>query len=318
MMEDAWFRKEGFYSNPFSIRPAAFHDEIIGQKIEPVIQKIEEGSVLFVEAPLGSGKTTLTKRIIRSLKGKSKIIYYCHVHSERINVEDLLRGASFSSKVFGMLPKAAVLLIDEAAEITPEDGEEVLRYIEQGNIKSAVFFGTKYSQKRFPEGLAKLINGNVVKLSFLTPEQAVQIIRKRIGNLKLITDDMIRQAFVRVNYNPRRLLEACEDICREASLGTVKSEILEKVLGHPKIEKTAEKPKKAVKPKVEELKAEIVVEKPAKAPAKKKKKARQKPAEVIIHEVEMESTNNFDLNNIRTYEEEMELIKQQAEEKESQ
>jgi hypothetical protein len=298
-MEEAWFRKEGFYSNPFSIKPAAFHDEIIGYKLEPVIQKIDEGAVLFVEAPLGSGKTTFTKRIIRSLKGKSKIIYYSHTHSERINVGKLLRGATFSAKVFGMLPKNAVMLIDEAAGIGHEDGEEILKFVEQGNLKSAVFFGTKYFPKKFPQGLAKLINGNVIKISYLTPEQAVQIIRRRIGSLKLITDDVIRQAFVRVNYNPRRLLEACEDICREAALGsTAKSEIVEKVLGN--------------------LRPEPV--KVSKAPARKKarKAAKKQPPErIVIHEVHVGGEDNFDLKNIRTYEEEMDLIKQQAEEKES-
>ncbi|MFH1182175.1 MAG: hypothetical protein V1702_04410 [Candidatus Woesearchaeota archaeon] len=295
-MEEAWFRKEGFYSNPFSIKPAAFHDEIIGYKLEPVMQRIDDGAVLFVEAPLGSGKTTLTKRIIRNLKGKSRIIYHSHMHSERINVGKLLKGASFSAKVFGMLPKGAVMLVDEAAEIRPEDGEEILKFVEQGNLKSAVFFGTKYFPKRFPEGLAKLINGNVVKLSYLTPEQAVQMIRRRIGSLKLITDDMIRQAFVRVNYNPRRLLEACEDICREAALGTTaKTEIVEKVLG-------SMRPVKASAP----------------AERKSRKSAKKQPsASVVIHEVHVGAEDNFDLKNIRTYEEEMELIRQQAEEKES-
>lgn len=296
-MEEAWFRKEGFYSNPFSIKPAAFHDEVIGYKLEPVLQKIDSGAVLFVEAPLGSGKTTLTKRIIRSLKGKSKIIYYSHTHSERINVENLLRGTSFSAKVFGMLPKSAVMLVDEAAEMSLEDAEEILKFVEQGNLKSAVFFGTKYSQKRFPEGLAKLINGNVVKFSYLTPEQAVQIIRRRIGGLKLITDDMIRQAFVRVNYNPRRLLEACEDICKEAALGTTaKAEIVEKVL-------------RSIQP-----------ENILKAPTKKRRKKAVKKKEstnIVIHEVQVGAEDNFDLSNIRTYEEEMDLIRQQTEEKES-
>jgi hypothetical protein len=293
-MEEAWFRKEGFYSNPFSIKPAAFHDEIIGYKLEPVLQKIDDGAVLFVEAPLGSGKTTLTKRIIRSLRGKLRIIYCSHMHSERINVEKLLRGATFSARVFGVLPKGAVMLVDEATEISQEDGSEILKFVEQGNLKSAVFFGTKYSQKRFPEGLAKLINGNVVKISYLTPEQAVQIIRRRIGSLKLITDDMIRQAFVRVNYNPRRLLEACEDICREAASGTIaKAEIVEKVLGSMRPVKVS------------------------KAPARKKARKsvkKQHPEHVVIHEVRVGTQDNFDLKNIRTYEEEMELIKQQAEE----
>jgi hypothetical protein len=302
-MEDSWFRKEGFYSNPFSIKPAAFHDEIIGHKLEPVMQKIEEGSVLFIEAPLGSGKTTLTKRIIHNLQGKSRIIYYCHTHDERINVEKLLKGATLSAKVFGVLPKGAVLLIDEAAEITLEDSNEIMNFLKQGNLKSAAFFGTKYSPKRFPEELAKMINGNVIKLSYLTPEQAVQIIRRRIGNLKLISDDMIRQAFVRVNYNPRRLLEACEDICRQASIGTAKSEIMEKVLGHEKAEKAVEETAvTAAKPAVKS------------AAKKKRKKSEKKQPHVIIHEVQVGAQDNFDLSSIRTYEEEMDLIKQQAEE----
>ncbi|MBN2454640.1 hypothetical protein JXB11_03775, partial [Candidatus Woesearchaeota archaeon] len=164
-LEEAWFRKEGFHSNPFSIKPAAFHDEVVGYKVEPIINKIEEGAVMFVEAPFGSGKTTLLKRIIRHFKGEEKLVYYSHTHSEKIDIEKLLKGASLFGKVFGKLPSGTIFLIDEASEAAPDDFSEVLKYVESGNLKSVVFFGTKYNRSRFPDGLKNLLNGNVMRLS---------------------------------------------------------------------------------------------------------------------------------------------------------
>jgi len=283
-MDEPWFRQQGFHSNPFSIKPAAFHDELIGYKLEPIQEKVEQGSVVFVEAPLGTGKTTILKRLFRTFGGKRKLIYYSHTPSEQIQVERLLKGVSVFGKLFGNLPKDIILLIDEASDLAIEDYEDIQQYVKEGNLKSVVFFGTKYRAEKVPEALLKRLDGNVMQLGHLTPEQAVQLIRKRIGKLGLISDEVIQQVFVRADYNPRRLLEVCEDICKEAvasSAQTVKSDHVEKVLGAKQIKKVKKRKKKA--------------------PSKQK---------VVIHEVKIHTSDNFNLENVRTYDEEMSFTKQ--------
>lgn len=287
-MDEPWFRKEGFFSNPFSIKPAVFHDEVVGYQLEPVFEKMDEGTVLFVEAPIGTGKTTILKHIVRRYGGKHKLIYHSHTHSESLDVKKLIRGASFLGRVLGKMPKDMLLLLDEASDLTLDDNKTVLSFLESGNLKSVVYFGTEYLAKRHPPELKRMLNGNVIRFYKLSPEQAVEIVRKRIGQLPLINDDVIKQTFVRVNYSPRKLLQACEDLCRTAvarSAKQVTPEHVESVLGHP-------------------LRA-------------KKKKDMRYAFKPFTHKVKVASSDNFNLANVRTYEQEMSLIKQEKKEKDT-
>src|SRR3989338_9068213 len=67
-----------------------------------------------------------------------------------------------------------------------------------------------------PAEVEASLNGNVIHLPYLTPEQAVELVRQRIGNLKLLPDYVIRELYARSDGNPRKLLQNCEDLCRKA------------------------------------------------------------------------------------------------------
>ena len=47
-------------------------------------------------------------------------------------------------------------------------------------------------------------------------EDAIKLVRKRIGNLPLLSDEMIVEIFKKSKYNPRKLLANCEDVCKQA------------------------------------------------------------------------------------------------------
>ena len=309
-MEELWFQQVGFHSNPFSIKPAAFHDEIVGYKVDALVQRINQGDISFVEAPLGSGKTTILKNLIKEFEGEKRVIYTSCLSSECLDIDSLLRNARLSGKLFGKLPKDMILLVDEADDLMEPDAAEILRFRESGNIVAAVFFGTKYAAQRFPHTLRKDVSRNIVKLTMLTPEQAAQLIRKRIGHLPLLSDEIIKQIYVRVNYSPRRLLEGCEDVCRTAVLSAapkVTSTHVNEVLAP--VRASVRKKKKKLKPTVVSVAKPVKkpISKPVKKIAKPKKKAMQK---ITIRDVEVD---NFNLDNIRTYEEEMSAIKDEKE-----
>ena len=215
-MADVWFRKLGFSRNPFSIKPAAFTYDLFGVNSSGVLSGIEDGKVLFVEAPIGYGKTTLLKSIVNRFGGKRKVIYAHALDSEIIDVKSLLKRASLANFITGSLPEGMILVVDEAQNVMPETSAEIMQFYKSGNIRAVVFFGTKYSMDAFVEELGKMMNGNVIRLSKPTPEQAVSIIRSRIGNLPVLSNNAITWAYRRAQGSPRQLLQICEDICRSA------------------------------------------------------------------------------------------------------
>ncbi|MBI2145382.1 ATP-binding protein [Candidatus Woesearchaeota archaeon] len=213
-MVDVWFRKFGFSRNPFNIKPAAFSYELVGTRVDGVLSSIEEGKVLFVEAPLGYGKTTLLKSIIHRYGGNRKVIYAHSLNSEGIDVKGLLKRSSFASFITGSLPSGMILVVDESQNAHPDSLSEISEFYRSGNIRAVVFFGTKYRKDLFSSSLGQVMNGDVIRLSGPTPEQAISMIRSRIGNLPLLSNRDILSAYRKARGSPRRILQLCEDICR--------------------------------------------------------------------------------------------------------
>ena len=218
-LADVWFKKFGFSRNPFNIKPAAFSYELFGSNVDGVISGIEEGKILFVEAPLGYGKTTLLKGIIHRYGGKKKVIYAHAVPSERLDVKELLKRSSLANFITGSLPSGMILVVDESQNIVPENSAEIMEFYRSGNLRAVVFFGTRYPKESFAADLASMMNGNVVSLSRPTPEQAISLVRSRIGSLPLLSNEAIIAAYMKAQGSPRRLLQLCEDACRSAAEG---------------------------------------------------------------------------------------------------
>ena len=215
-MVDVWFKQLGFSRNPFSIKPAAFTYELFGVNSDSLISGIEDGKMLFVEAPIGFGKTTLLKSIVHRFGGKNKVVYAHALPSEKLDVKDFLKRASLANYITGTLAAGMILVVDEAQNIVAESSAEIMELYKAGNIRAVVFFGTRYSREAFASELGHLLNGNVIRLARPTPEQAVSLIRSRIGNLPVLSNNAILWAYKKAQGSPRQLLQVCEDICRSA------------------------------------------------------------------------------------------------------
>ena len=64
MKKLTWYHELGFFDNPFSIKPAAFHNELMGynQTIKEINKKVEESNIIFISGEYGTGKTTVLKK----------------------------------------------------------------------------------------------------------------------------------------------------------------------------------------------------------------------------------------------------------------
>ena len=221
-MNKTWYNELGFHSNPFSIKPAAFHNELFGNKtvIARIIKKIEERGIVFIFGDFGAGKTTVLKRIIGKFRGEDfgvkKIVYYnCNQSEASIDYDKLLVGAGgFFSRFFGIRQRDMMILLDEMQDMNKRDLEKVKEYYDNGFFRSVVFV-SKSDDIEMPEDLDNEVGENIFVLGDMNKNEAILMIRKRIGDLKFLGDDMILDIFKR-DKNSRSFLKNCEDVCRVA------------------------------------------------------------------------------------------------------
>lgn len=229
-MAEPWYWKLGFYANPFSIKPGSLSDGIVKHPVKKIIRKIRQGGVQLIEAPHGSGKTAVLKSIISRFGGKGNLVYCSCIRGESLGLRSLLRNSGLAGKLFGKMPREAIILVDEVQDVSTEDAEELGSLMESSVLKSIVFFGTASEGLPLPKNLAEPLKGSVTTLSSLTPEESIEMVRARVGKLKLLPDYVIREICVRSSGNPRRLLEYCEALCRKA----VEASVRELAVSHVK------------------------------------------------------------------------------------
>jgi len=215
MKKLTWYHELGFFDNPFSIKPAAFHNELMGynQTIKEINKKVEKSNIIFISGDYGTGKTTVLKKIINEFKGKKQVIYYnCNRSEKSIDFDELLTNVSWWRKLLGMRKKNMIILLDEAQDMIKKDIEQAKNYHDEGFFKSVIFVSKK---EDITKELEELIGKNKFKLGIIDKTEAVKIVRKRIGSLKFISDQNIIKIFNK-NVNPRSFLKNCEDVCRHA------------------------------------------------------------------------------------------------------
>ncbi|MBN1503208.1 ATP-binding protein [Candidatus Woesearchaeota archaeon] len=261
-MSKPWYRKVGFFDNPFSIKPSEYNEEVIAYDLDYITRKIDNGQMMFIEGAYGTGKTTILKSIINNFRGKNKIIYYNFNRAhKKFDVKKLLAGAnSFIRNMIGMNPYNVILLIDEAGFMKVSDAKSILKHYRTGAIKSVIFVNHDYSAIRLPDEIEELLEGNVIRTIRLSKDEAVEFIRKRIGDSQFLSNMSIRKIFELSHYNPRKLLQNCEDVCRfaiEIGDNEVSDFHISEVLGSSRKEKKRKKQKvQKAENQVEERKTE--------------------------------------------------------------
>lgn len=218
MDETLWYHNFGFMQNPFSIKPGIFQDELVGSEktIEEVKDVIGKGSICFITGTYGYGKTTLFKNVIDEYSGKKQVIYYsCNRKERTLNFDKLLIGRSWYNRLFVIKPKGMVLLLDEVQSLNKKEQAKLIEYYEEGYFRSIVIAAIDENNVRISKDLKELIADKVFRLTGISADEAVTMIRMRIGSLDFLNDEMIKEIYS-MNPNPRACLENCEDVCRYA------------------------------------------------------------------------------------------------------
>ncbi len=305
-MNNLWYKKLGFHSNPFSIKPAAFDNEVIAYNMSFLYKKIDKGELLFLEGDYGSGKTTILKNIIENFKGENKIIHYSFNAGKKFDLDALLWGAnSFVRKLTGLQVRNIILLLDEVHTMNKTDAKQIFEEYQRGIIKSVVFVTHDYSLVNFPEEMEELLDGNIIQTVNLSLRESVEFVRSRIGKLGILSDKVIKKLFKLADKNPRRLLEYCEDVSRYAvEIGDDKvtdfhiREILGDIIQEKKEEEKKEVPKKKPKKKVAKTKETKKEESPKEKPKKKSEVKKKKEKKVEENEEKKETGKKYKVNKL--------------------
>jgi len=279
-MNKLWFRELGFHNNPFSIKPAAYHDNLEGMQaaVDRLIFTVLKGKVAYVEGNYGDGKTTVLKRLINEFGGKKQVVYFSRNRVDEMDTEKLLLNKKgILGRLFNRKGKNLILLLDEAQELTKAEADAVLKLYQDEAFKSIVMVGASFNEKSF----AKDWKIDHIKLKKVPADRAVAVIRKRIGVLPLLSDEIIKEVYTRVSgQNIRQLLKDCESLCRyavEYGYDVIDAKLVKEALGvfvpDSKKEEVKETAEEAPKEQNDEP---LKIKK--KAPAKKKavKKAKSK------------------------------------------
>ncbi len=210
---DVWYKKLGYYENPFLINPMKETTSLVGQEkqLKDTIYYIQSGSLVFIQAPKGAGKTKFLRTVIKEFPGK--IIYVNGAKLKKtLNVEDLLRNKNgLSGKLFGSKPKDMVLMIDNIEELSKVNLERIKFYYDQGFLRSVVFTGTNFKKVAFPESLVTRIGKRIINLEELSKFQAVSLALMRLDETlddddSLIKKSQIEKIFELSKQNPRMFL----------------------------------------------------------------------------------------------------------------
>ncbi|NTV24155.1 MAG: ATP-binding protein [Nanoarchaeota archaeon] len=216
-----WYEKFEFDEDPFSIDPEENHDKLVGmdEAKEEIIYRVESGSIAVIEGLPGTGKTTLLMVAARKFGGNRNVAYVdCKVLDKNLNITQVLLGKySFFGKLFNKKPKNMIVLLDNVSVLSQKNNERLKYYFDQNYIKSVIFATERYSGAKFSESLKDRIGNRVFKIPKLKDQDAIEIIRKRIGDSELFNDDIIAKIFKLSHGSPKELLENCRKAAMEAS-----------------------------------------------------------------------------------------------------
>lgn len=212
MVQKLWYEELKYKKNPFSIKPQ-LKGELHGrsEEISQIISAIGHNNFIIVEGEYGVGKTTMLKKIISKFGGARKVIYYsCNRLTGSLDVERLLINRFGAlTRVLKIKSKQMILLLDEAQSLSEQDIRQLREYYSIGYLRSVVLVTHDKRELNLPNSLAMAVKQFTYTLSEMSVEDAISMIRERIGSHPLLTDEVITQIYSR-DSRVRAFLKNCD------------------------------------------------------------------------------------------------------------
>lgn len=212
MIQKVWYEELKYKQNPFSIKPQN-SATIVGRNtvVEQVLSAISQNQFIVVEGDYGVGKTTMLKRIISKFGGVRKVIYFsCNRLTDSLDIDRLLLNRFGAvTRVLRIKSKQMILLLDEAQSLSEQDIKDLRQYHLEGYLRAVVLVTHDKRELKLPNSVAMVLRNTTFKLTELSVEDAISLVRERIGDHPLLSDEVISTIYARDN-RVRAFLKNCD------------------------------------------------------------------------------------------------------------
>ncbi len=211
-----WFEEFGFDENPFSTDPAFSARSSVGleKQLGELEYCISSGSIVFVEGAEGSGKSVLLQKLSRQL-GRRAV--YVDAAAADVNLRAIVKSkTSIFDRMLGNNPKNIVLIVDNAAALLPHSLELLKYYYDNNYFGAVVLTGTSLRSSGLSASVLDRIGNRVVKIAALAEEDALLMVRNRLGSSELFNEEVVRKIYKLSGKNAKKFLQLCESACKKA------------------------------------------------------------------------------------------------------
>ncbi|MBD3203042.1 hypothetical protein GF327_02010 [Candidatus Woesearchaeota archaeon] len=230
-----------FDKDPFSTNPKRFTDKLVNMDeiLKEMYYRIKSANLLVVKGKSGFGRTSLLMHVAQRYNGSGKIIY---INSEKIgkdlNITKVLKDKyGIIGKLLNKKPKNMVLLLDNAQNLSEKNNERIKFYFDQNYLRSIIFTCEEFKDIKISASLKDRIGSRIKEIPEIDEHDAVEIIRNRIGESNLLTDELIIEIFKRSDRNPKKMIKNCKKIAKlvvQNNDSRIKYVDVEKILGDKK------------------------------------------------------------------------------------
>jgi predicted AAA+ superfamily ATPase len=211
-----WFEELKYSQNPFSIKPQAKsqlygRDEIINQ----VLEAVRDNQIVVVEGEYGSGKTTLLNKLVSRFGGLRKVVYLsCNRLTDSLDINRLLYNRFGPvTRILRIKSKQMILLLDEAQYLSEYDIKNLRQYHQDGYLRSVVFVTHDKSELNLSSPVSMAVKNTTYTLKSLSHDDVILLVRSRVGDHPLLSDDVVLKIYERDN-SIRPFLKNCETFMR--------------------------------------------------------------------------------------------------------
>ena len=217
MKSTKWWESYGYDDNPFSIDPSDFIIGVDEQK-EKVAKLIDERNIFALYGITGSGKTTLSKNIMKELSDRYRFIY---INCDSLSGKDVNEGfdnhLKKSKKFFDFISRKPIVAILDEFHSAPENFiRQVKASWEEKEIHSVLGIRIDKDLANCPEPFRDRVGNKFVEMKLLSKQENIEMIKKRLESGKKVFDDEALNSIIEKSKNiPRRILENCSMIASE-------------------------------------------------------------------------------------------------------
>lgn len=213
-----WFEEAGFDENPFSTDPVFSARSSVGleKPLADVEYYVSSGSIVFVEGAPGSGKSVLLQKLAEKLGGRAVLV---DAAASTVDIRSIVsKKTSLFGRLLGKSPSNIVLLVDNAASLSPGSLEMLKYYYDNNNFSAVVLAGTSLKSSGFSASVLDRIGNRVVKIAPLAEEEALSMVRHRLGGSAPFSEAVVRKLYNMSGKNAKKFLQLCENALKKGEI----------------------------------------------------------------------------------------------------